>query len=42
MLNNTSTQPFFDGANCYIASAGGNQVPFIWGNNYYLTPVCNP
>lgn len=42
-LNNTSITPTFDTANCLVqAGPGGNQVPFIWGNNYYLTPVCNP
>ena len=42
-LNNTSIQPTFDTANCLVqAGPGGNQTPFIWGNNYYLTPVCNP
>ncbi len=42
-FNNTSTQPSFDGANCLVQPGpGGNQLPFLWDNNYYLTPVCRP
>lgn len=38
-----SILPTFDSANCLVqAGPGGNQTPFIWSNNYYLTPVCNP
>lgn len=41
--NNTSIQPSFDSANCLVqAGPGGNQAPFLYDNNYYLTPVCNP
>jgi hypothetical protein len=35
-------QPTYDGANCYIGSAAAGQNAFVWGNNYYQTPVCTP
>ncbi len=42
-LNNTSILPVFDTANCLVqAGPGGSQVPFLWDNNYYLTPACTP
>lgn len=37
-----SVQPVFDGANCYLGTAAAGQSAFIWGNNYYQTPVCTP
>ncbi len=37
-----SAQPSFDGANCYLGSAAPGQTAFVWGNNYYQTPVCTP
>lgn len=42
-LNNTTFQPWFDNASCVVRLAtGGNQLPFLWGNSYYLSPVCRP
>ena len=35
-------QPTFDGANCYLGSASPGQTAFVWGNNYYQSPVCIP
>ncbi len=35
--------PSFDSANCVVSlGPRPNQLPFLWDNNYYLTPVCNP
>ncbi len=42
-LNNTTFQPWFDNASCVVRLAtGGNQLPFLWGDSYYLSPVCRP
>ena len=42
-LNNTTFQPWFDNASCVVRlSTRGNQVPFLWADSYYLTPVCRP
>jgi hypothetical protein len=42
-FNNTSVQPWFDGANCVVQlGPSGQQIPFLYDNNYYLTPVCHP
>ncbi|HXU46075.1 MAG TPA: serine protease [Thermoanaerobaculia bacterium] len=39
---NQWVQPTFDGANCYLGSAAAGQTAFVWGNNYYQSPVCHP
>ncbi len=39
---NQWVQPWYDGANCYVGSASAGQTAFVWGNNYYQTPVCTP
>ena len=42
-LSNTSIQPGFDTQNCLLwMGPEPNQLPFIWSNNYYLTPICRP
>ncbi len=42
-LNGTNVQPQFDSANCVLwLGPEPNQLPFIWSNNYYLSPICRP
>lgn len=42
-LNNSASQPWFDSNQCVVRlSTGGNQIPFLWADSYYLTPVCRP
>jgi hypothetical protein len=44
MFHNTSIQPGFDTANCFIKSANGGPNPFLWtdahGTHYYISRSC--
>jgi hypothetical protein len=31
-------QPWYDGANCYVAPLPEGVTPFVWGNNWYVEP----
>ncbi len=38
-----SVTPWFDNVRCVVdLGPNGNQLPFLWDNNYYLSPVCRP